>query len=570
MRSKLILICLMVLNCNALFSQKIVHTEILGRPTDKSIIVQTFFDSDIEASIQYGKKRGEYSNQTNWVSALKDEHLEVLLDNLEPDTKYYYRLNYRLPKSSTFTSRPEFYFHTQRKVSSSFSFVVQADPHMDSSSNSQLYSICLQNQLDDSPDFMIDLGDILMSDKLTNASKKVTHDTVTYRSHLMRTYYEISSHSVPLFLALGNHEGEAGWYQNGTSENVAIWGTLDRKKYFPNPYPDNFYTGDTTNYKFVGIRQSYYAWTWGDALFIVLDPYWFTTPKPDSLNGWRWTLGKTQYDWLKTTLETSKSKFKFVFAHQIIGGDPQGRGGTEYANKYEWGGENLDGSAGFTKNRPGWYKPIKELLAENRVSIFFHGHDHFFGKQEKNCLIYQETPQPSLPNFQNANWAKEYGYLEGQILPNAGHLRVNVSSDGVKVDYVRAYLPKNENGSRHNKDVSATYFIGKVNCYDSLSTGVPVLWNSNYIDELVYPNPFEVQTKIEFVLNKSEKTSLFIYNEIGRMVRALIVDSFVNEGKFQIYWDGKDAYGSELPKGSYMYVLKSESSEKTGKIILNK
>jgi hypothetical protein len=78
-----------------------------------------------------------------------------------------------------------------------------------------------------------------------------------------------------------------------------------------------------------------------------------------------------QYDWLKTTLEQNDSKFKFVFAHQIIGGDPDGRGGVEFADLYEWGGNNLNGTRGFETNRPGWYKPIKDLLNEHRVNIFF-------------------------------------------------------------------------------------------------------------------------------------------------------------------------------------------------------
>jgi phosphodiesterase/alkaline phosphatase D-like protein len=86
----------------------------------------------------------------------------------------------------------------------------------------------------------------------------------------------------------------------------------------------------------------YYCVGVGDALFVVLDPYWYTKPKPDSLTGWRWTLGKEQYDWLKSTLEQSTSTFKFVFMHQLVGGDKDGRGGTEYADKYEWGGNNLD------------------------------------------------------------------------------------------------------------------------------------------------------------------------------------------------------------------------------------
>lgn len=115
------------------------------------------------------------------------------------------------------------------------------------------------------------------------------------------------------------------------------------------------------------------------------------------------------------------------------------------------GGKNLNNSPGFTQNRPNWYKPIRDLLKEHKVNIFFHGHDHFFGKQEKDCLIYQEVPQPSHPNFSNVNYAKDYGYYEGLILPNSGHLRVNVSPNGVKVEYVKVYLPKNETATRKIK-----------------------------------------------------------------------------------------------------------------------
>lgn len=380
-----------------------------------------------------------------------------------------------------------------------------------------------------------------------------------------------SCHSVPLFIALGNHEGEAGWNLNGTPNNIAVWGTQERQKYFLNPAPDNFYTGDTTNHQYVGKRENYYSWEWGNSLFIVLDPYWYTSPKPDSLNGWRWTLGKAQYNWLKTTLENSNATFKFVFSHQLVGGDPDGRGGVEFANRYEWGGENLNGTLGFAANRPGWYKPIKDLLTEHRVNIFFHGHDHLFSKQEKNCLIYQVAPQPSHPNFTNVNYAAKYGYLSGQILPQSGHLRVTVDPDGVRVDYVRAYLPKNETTTRHNKDVSATYFIGKINCYDSLSTGVPLIWNSNYADELVYPNPFSTETKIEFSLNKPEKIDLSIYNEKGQLVRKLIAGSLVPNGNYQVIWDGKNFDGTEQANGNYYYYIKGESnSYNSGKIILIK
>ncbi len=445
---------------------------------------------------------------------------------------------------------------------------MQADPHLDEQSDSSLYRLSLQNQLADQPDFSIDLGDILMTDKLKNAAGIIPKDTVTYRAHLQRSFYETSAHSVPLFISMGNHEGESGWNLNNTSENIAVWGTLERKKYFLNPAPDGFYTGDETVHPYVGVRENFYAWTWGDALFIVLDPYWYTKLKPDAANGWRWTLGKAQYDWLRATLETSKAKFKFVFAHQLIGGDPNGRGGIEFADLYEWGGKNLDGSAGFATNRPGWYKPIKDLLTENRVNIFFHGHDHFFMKQEKDCLVYQETPQPSHPNFTSANYAADYGYKIGDVYPNSGYIRVNVDADKVKVDYVRSYLAKNENATRKNKDVSVSYTIAAKNCYDSTPNN-PILWNKNYVQEMVYPNPFSQTTSIEFSLTENDKISLEIFSLTGQKIRSLLSGELIKDGTYVVQWDGLDQSANRVNPGTYIYRFSGEKTAlKTGKIIV--
>jgi hypothetical protein len=553
-------------------AQNITQAEILGRPTNNSITVQAFFDASVEVCIRYGTISGNHPAQTAWQTFAANEPAEIIVSNLQPDTKYFYSMCYRQPNTVNFTTRPEHTFRTQRTVGDTFTFVVQADPHMDEQSSVAVYERCLQNQLEDNPDFMIDLGDFLMTDKLKNlTTNKIPKDTIPYRCKLLRSKYEISAHSVPLFIALGNHEGESGWNLNGTAENIAVWDTNERKKYFLNPAPDGFYSGDATSYNFVGQRESYYSWTWGDALFIVIDPYWFTNEKPKATTGWLWTLGLAQYSWLKTTLENSTAKFKFVFSHQIIGGDPDGRGGVEYANLYEWGGSNKDGTPGFAVNRPGWYKPIKDLLAENKVTIFFHGHDHFFGKQEKDCLVYQETPQPSHSNTTTASvsYAAGYGYLEGTIIPNTGHIRVTVSPAGVQTEYVRTYLTTSETETRHNKDVSSSYFIGTNNCY--LGTNYPMIWNSNYKDEIVYPNPFSKDTIIEFSIDEPERLYLTIYNEIGQIVRKLIDGNLVNQGKLQMIWDGKDSSGVDLANGIYLYTIKGEFGEvKSGKIVLKR
>lgn len=550
------------------FGQKMVYKEFLGKPTQKSVAIKVFFDTSVEISVQYGLSSGKYTLESPWQTVKAMEPGEISLTNLNANTTYYYRIQYRVPNSSAISYRPEYKFQTQRAVNSSFTFVVQSDPHLDEQSDSALFRLCLKNQLADKPDFMLDLGDILMTDKLKNAAGAVPKDTITYRSQLFRNYYETIAHSVPIFISMGNHEGESGWNLNNTANNIAVWGTLERKKYFMNPAPNDFYTGDQTVHPFVGLRENYYEFTWGDAQFIILDPYWYTTTKPDANNGWRWTLGKTQYDWLRNSLEKSKSKFKFIFAHQLIGGDPNGRGGIEFADLYEWGGKNLNGTDGWATNRPGWYKPIKDLLTENRVTVFFHGHDHFYAKQDKDCLVYQETPQPSHPVFLTANSATEYGYVKGNIYPNAGHIRVNVSGDGVKVDYVRAYLPKNETATRKNLDVSASYFIGIKNCYDDKPSNV-VLWNANYINEVVYPNPLRQKTTLSFNLSKPDLINLSIFNSAGQEVKQLLRDNPVQDGNYQVIWDGTDASNRTLPPGQYIYQFTGpKTSTKTGKIIL--
>ena len=195
----------------------------------------------------------------------------------------------------------------------------------------------------------------------------------------------------------------------------------------------------------------------------MLDPYWYSTEKPRAANGadnWDLTLGEAQYQWLKQILETSDARFKFIFAHNLVGGMDQNlRGGIEAADKYEWGGKNTDGSWGFADHRPGWPMPIHQLLAENDVTIFFHGHDHLFVKQDLDGIVYQEVPQPSYAMYDKTDSAEKYGYTHGDVLGGSGYLRVTVSPAAVAVDYVRSYLPADENAQRSSGQVSYSYTV---------------------------------------------------------------------------------------------------------------
>jgi uncharacterized protein (TIGR03437 family) len=434
--------------------------ELLGRPTDTSVTINVAADRDLEVYFEYGISPATYTAQTVTTRYAGGTPFNALIDHLKADTRYYYRMRYREPGQSTFVVGLEHSFRTQRPRGSTFTFAIQADPHMDENSDAGTYQLTLQNMLASAPDFLVDLGDTFMSDKL----QPITQPAILDRVLLLRSYYDLIGHSVPLFLGLGNHEGEWGRNLNGNGQNVAVWDTLARKQYFPNPLPDGFFSGDTQAYSLVGQRQSYYAWEWGDALFAMLDPFWSLPVAPETGGDWSLTLGRAQYEWLKKTLETSTATYKFVFAHNLVGGvNPNGlgpmRGGVEVAKYLEWGGSNLNDTWGFDQARPGWAMPIHQLLVANNVTAFFHGHDHLYAKQDLDGIVYQEAPQPSAKNTNLGTRGSDYGYVRGTLLGGTGYLRVQVSPANVRVEYVETWIPGTENGIRKNGMVADSYTV---------------------------------------------------------------------------------------------------------------
>ena len=545
------LLFLIILNfCNqSAFSQN--YTEVLGRPENSSITMNILFDQQVDVYWEYGKSPSVYPFKTDTFYANANLPLEAVFKNLSTDTKYYYRTRYRQHgNTSSFLAGTEHSFHTQRSGGSSFSFAIEADPHLDTNSNPAVYTLTLQNILAKKADFMIDLGDIFMSEKLPVIDQK----NITDRHILYRSYFNETCHSVPLYLVIGNHEGELGWSLDGTSGSLPVMAANTRKMYYPNPLPDSFYSGDSIPEKFVGLRENYYAWEWGDALFVVLDPYWYTLKKP----GWGWTLGSDQYNWFSKVLKNSHAKFKFVFCHQLVGGNGNdGRGGTEYADYYEMGGNNSDSTWGFDKYRIGWEKPVHQLMVENNVQVFFHGHDHFYGKQEKDGIIYQEVPQPSARNYNNNNLHTQYGYVNGTFLTGRGYLCATVSGDSVKVDFIRTFLPNEENGTRKNGELADSYTLYASPSGMKPKTEIP---DGNTLFQN-FPNPFNSETFIRYEVGKAGWISLKIYDIFGREITTL-ADQYQAAGTYSVTFNPLNyniqggIYFCKISDGNFSKILK--------------
>jgi hypothetical protein len=468
-----------------------IAPELLGRPTNHSITLNVVASTAIEAYVKYGISSGTYTDSTSAVNQVANEPIEILIDELSSDTKYYYRLVYSSDGGTTWLNRDEHSFRTQRPPGSTFTFTIVTDSHFgqyggQTADELALYTRTLQNVQLDNPDLYLDLGDTFAMDPQPLGTG-MTEAEADNAYLIQRPYLGQICHSIPFLFALGNHENEEGWNFDDVftppDQSLAIVGLKARKKYFPNPIPDDFYTGneDPLSEPIGGdtYREDYFAWEWGDVLFVFLDPFHYTTIWPsegDSYGGegqdgeasgtrWDWTLGIEQYLWLKSTLENSNATFKFVFSHHVTGGNnPYGRGGIITAPYYEWGGKNADDTWGFDTHRPaaeGWDMPIHQLMVANGVSVYFHGHDHMYAYEQLDGIHYLECPKPDDAGY---TWQPySYGYIEGHYpdavqIQNSGHIRVVVSPDSVNVSYVRSYLP----GDGTNGNIAHSFTINPI------------------------------------------------------------------------------------------------------------
>jgi len=354
----------------------------------------------------------------------------------------------------------------------------------------------------------------------------------------------------------GNHEQNSQANLGGIFNNNAVFAASARNKFYPEPIPTSFpswtktgagfYSGDTealcdqatnpscpiTNpllhgYPGVdgdGLLRDYYAFEWGDALFITIDPYWHSPSTVDNaefsdpVSTWQKTMGDDQYFWLKNVLENSTKKYKFLFSHHING---TGRGAAAVTMVGEWGG---DSSGAFATNRQcagmsgclvstNWPKPIHQLLVDtkspNGFTIFFQGHDHAFSREEVDGVIYQEVPNPA----DNSYWAYNcsayapasigsfpsefrpaYGNYDASYSvakPNSGFVYVTVSPQQVKLQYIRTYrsidilLDANKAlydslAGHANGEVAFTYTLTAGQPYSVVANGDDLASNNHY------------------------------------------------------------------------------------------
>jgi 3',5'-cyclic AMP phosphodiesterase CpdA len=307
---------------------------------------------------------------------------------------------------------------TQRPAGASFTFALISDTHIGA-------DLTFPNQGDEatltavsreiaaaSPDFLVNLGDML--DYHQYGFNVPPPDAATARQAYVNYRGALGDLSGSAF-----HYPVIGGWDSESGCNTAA--EIDRSRsqrllYLPSPGPETDPEGGSP-------FEDYYAFAWGDALFVVLNVYTYTPSchflsidpgLPDD-----WTLGQTQLDWLRQTLANSRSKWKFLLVHHPVGGNA----GDDADSAYGRGG----GRAAHV----GEQEIVHQMMRDYGVQLFFYGHDHVFTDMVVDGIHY------SLPGSAGAIWmftAAETGYTT--FWPDSGWARVDVTSDDVHVRFV--------------------------------------------------------------------------------------------------------------------------------------
>lgn len=552
--------------------------ELLCRPRPTSVEVNVIPHVAAEGRVEWGTDGITFPSSTaNTVIPGQTAH-QFLIDGLSPDTRYYYRLQVRPAGSGAYQPGPVRSFVSLPVAGQQARICVTSDIHVTNQLSLGLDTqmALLEETLTTMPAYLpdpyhlwMDLGDLVV----VRAQRVVFDEEETeqrYRS--AREYVEEAAHSLPFVFVRGNHEEVNGWDDDGTPNTSAMWSGNMLLKYFPPPLPDSFYSGNSVPYPNLGLPGDYFAFDVGNLRLRALDPYLFSQARPHnghgetggSLNGWDWTLGQQQYDWLTADLAANPSTFSLLAIHHLTScytgqGQYYGRGGTEIVKyavdgrpSFEWGGEDSTGAHVLSTKRSGFSSGAPhDLLVAGGNQVVIKGHDHFHARQSLDGMVYVTMAKPDATEEQTGNlWGWRYFsfyYEPGAVLlENSGFYSIVVNDSSATYSYVQTYPSA---GSGTVRDLF-TATVGATSADLNGPGSVAQTWI-----ETVRPNPAR-SPDIRWQLGRAGTVNLSIYDAAGRLVRELVTGPS-SAGVHETGWDGRDRHGARVASGVYFAKLQA-------------
>jgi hypothetical protein len=262
-------------------------------------------------------------------------------------------------------------------------------------------------------------------------------------------------------------------------------------------------------YPYVGGR--YWSFDYGPAHVVIVDQLTSYSP------------GSAQLAWLQNDLATSDKPWKFMLFHK-----PGWSAGGGHANEI----------------------PVQEYLqplcVAYGVSVCFAGHNHYYA----HCLVEGVhhitsggggaplySPNLSYPYVVAA--ASEYHYCKVEITGDLLSFAA-VTPTGQLLD---SFTVENLSG---------------------VDDGMP---SREGMPLMVFPNPFNPETTIQFTLAEPQLIELAVYDLGGRKVD-LLAYTYYGAGVHRLNWNGEDGTGRAVRSGSYLIRIVSPQGIQVEKLTL--
>jgi len=356
-----------------LLSFDIAPGDLIENKTDGSVmVVSAVADDRTIAGTLSGGARNVWNQGDKWRIDRTYYRLELELTDLAPGTTYYYRVLARKSQDD-WQPRALHSFRTRPARGETFRFGIFADPHrsLKHVDNkhwpewSQLIAAMQAEQVD----FVFDLGDTWCVTKPSEAPVyKHLHELYANVMRPTRNGFQAYAGVSKLcadcgyYQARGNHEGISDFEVNPARSMLrAIM-----KQFVPNPSGTTYPQGGSQDSDY---DQGYFAFEWGDALFIALDVVKYKDSRKVRKSPARYHIGEDQLAWLTSVLQNSTARWKLLFAHHLFGGAcSYGRGGAAWAQRHE--------------------QAQIQALCEQYGAHYIYGHDHLMASEFANGVLY--------------------------------------------------------------------------------------------------------------------------------------------------------------------------------------
>ena len=287
-------------------------------------------------------------------------------------------------------------------------YSINADPGVAKPSRIKAWESWLSNrdafERTNPPDFNIHLGDWLYCDVPTAGDGDITPAVFSQAATVLNINY-LGLLSGAWFCAHGNHSGTGGLHQDRGGKATQKQATICQKRMIPNPTNTTYPEGGENEGAPTILNQldwlppldgtydaawrtahvidaggenasplrNYYAFTWANCLFVVLDPQRYGQFGGTNNSA----LGPAQRAWLETTLLTSTARWKVICWHSAP------RGADAVVPPYRrWGRGRYIGRYSPEERWLEW------LFRRARITLVLNGHDHTFSCHLHNTINY--------------------------------------------------------------------------------------------------------------------------------------------------------------------------------------